>query len=409
MSVSIKRIHFASSVASQSGKLQLAQGHRPHVLSVGPSPTVSRECASPAIANSYATQALPASAQILTPAGWASVADLKEGDLVAMTGNTNCTVTSVKDIGSRYVFRLTFQDGRQCAVTASQQWPIWYREWPQFRLLSTTRLWGLLLWARYERRLSINLFDGRFGSDVSAPFSPYLLGCLIGDGCFRSRTIGFSTADAELVKRLGHELRLHGLDLVFRSRYDYAIPDIHCSPNRMTRWLMTLGLFGKKSEQKDIPTCYQFASRETRADLLRGLMDTDGTADQNGGASYSTSSRALALSVQQLVQSLGGKATIRAKRTAHLPHYRVFIVADDRAALFDLLRKRERVDRPRTTHLHHRLTLLEVKEIGKAPCRQVSISVSNRGCAVITDGFVPLLLNQGPFSTQPPGTDFKSH
>ncbi|MDP9586030.1 UNVERIFIED_ORG: hypothetical protein J2791_005345 [Burkholderia contaminans] len=367
------------------------------------------ECASLAAAHSYAAQVLPESAHILTPAGWVSVSDVKEGDFVATTGNTTSTIASVMDTGSRYVFRLRFQDGRQCTVTAGQHWPIWYREWPRFRLLSTTRLWGLLLWARYRQRLSIDLFDGSFGSDAPAQFSPYLLGCLIGDGCFRSRTIRFSTADAELVERLGYELRWHGLDLVFRSKYDYSIPDIRCTPNRMTTWLAALGLFGKESVQKDIPACYLNTPRERRAELLRGLMDTDGTADKNGGTSFSTSSLALASSVQQLVWSLGGKATIRAKRTAYLPHYRVYIAADDRAALFDLLRKRERVDRPRTTHLHHRLTLLEVKEIGKAPCRQVSISASNRGCAVITDGFVPLLLNQGPLSAQlPPGTDFKS-
>ncbi|WP_175726179.1 LAGLIDADG family homing endonuclease [Burkholderia ambifaria] len=409
MSVTINRMHFPSSIASPTGKLRHIRLHQPHPSSAAPSPMFCGEFPSLAAANSYATLALPDSAHILTPAGWASVLDLKKGDVVATTSNTNCTITSMKDIGSRYVFRLTFQDGRQCTVTAGQQWPIWYREWPQYRLLSTPRLWGLLLWARYRRRVSIDLFDGCFGSEVTALFSPYLLGCLIGDGCFRSRTVGFSTADAELVERLGYELRWHGLDLVFRSRYDYAIPDLRCTPNRLTAWLVALGLFGKKSAQKDIPARYLYASREGRAELLRGLMDTDGTADKNGGTSYSTSSLALASSVQQLVWSLGGKATIRAKRTKHLPHYRVYIVADDRTELFDLPRKRKRVDHLRTTHLHHRLTLLEVKEIGEAPCRRLSISASNHGCAVLTDGFVPLLLSPMPFCTQPFGTDFKSH
>ena len=57
------------------------------------------------------------------------------------------------------------------------------------------------------------------------------------------------------------------------------------------------------------------SSREQRLDLLRGLMDSDGTITKNRGrAIYSSVRKNLAVGVYQIVSSLGEKAII-SKRT----------------------------------------------------------------------------------------------
>lgn len=99
-----------------------------------------------------------------------------------------------------------------------------------------------------------------------------------------------------------------------------------------------------------------------------------------------------------------------------------------RASLFDHENEDERHNQPDTLPQFHRLTDREAATHSTAPATPLirgaitnvlwrisfargsqQLSASNHGCAVLTDGFVPLLLSPMPFCTQPFGTDFKSH
>lgn len=80
------------------------------------------------------------------------------------------------------------------------------------------------------------------------------------------------------------------------------------STNPIKNELYKLNLQGKGALHKFIPKEYIYnASIEDRVDLLRGLMDTDGTNDGKAGA-FTTISKQLALDVIELVRSLGGRA-----------------------------------------------------------------------------------------------------
>ena len=72
-----------------------------------------------------------------------------------------------------------------------------------------------------------------------------------------------------------------------------------------------LGLKGKLSWQKFIPDEYIMADAESRLELLRGLLDTDGYVTAEGASvEFSSSSPKLAEGVAFLTRSLGGIATI---------------------------------------------------------------------------------------------------
>lgn len=81
--------------------------------------------------------------------------------------------------------------------------------------------------------------------------------------------------------------------------------------NKIKEILYNIGLENMHSYDKFIPDCYKFSSIEDRANLLRGLMDTDGTIKKNGEASFCTTSKRLAEDVTDIVRSLGGRAVIR--------------------------------------------------------------------------------------------------
>ena len=98
--------------------------------------------------------------------------------------------------------------------------------------------------------------------------------------------------------------------------------------NITSQKLREVGLFGKKSDEKFIPHIYLSASFEQRLELIRGMMDTDGTLSKSkgrngdscsyGSLSYSTSSERLAKDFQKLIWSIGGTASISIKH----PFYR---------------------------------------------------------------------------------------
>lgn len=90
------------------------------------------------------------------------------------------------------------------------------------------------------------------------------------------------------------------------------------NPNKWTNPIKEscyrLGLEKTKSNTKFIPEVYKYSSIEDRIELLRGLMDTDGTVKSKAISkscycSFTTTSKKLADDVVELVQSLGGRST----------------------------------------------------------------------------------------------------
>ena len=74
------------------------------------------------------------------------------------------------------------------------------------------------------------------------------------------------------------------------------------------------GLVGKRAWEKFVPNDYLFNDVETRLEILRGLMDADGTISSNEKARtpiFNTTSKYLKDAVVFIAQSLGGTAHVR--------------------------------------------------------------------------------------------------
>src|SRR5262249_18455714 len=74
---------------------------------------------------------------------------------------------------------------------------------------------------------------------------------------------------------------------------------------------------GCGAERKFIPTIYKFNTVADRIALLQGLLDTDGSVDSASRIKFSTVSEQLARDVIELVQSLGGTATLSERTTTY--------------------------------------------------------------------------------------------
>ena len=161
----------------------------------------------------------------------------------------------------------------------------------------------------------------------------FLVGFLIGDGCFRGKTPTFTCANDHVMQRVLAELPD---DLVVKhiSRYDYKISSVLPNRNRLTDLLRSSGLWGKKSDSKRIPDWAYRLVREDRIEFLRGLWAADGTMAARE-ARYSSCSRDLCEDVRRLLWSVGIEAPVKKQRERA---YYVYISRENRK-LFDEIGK----------------------------------------------------------------------
>ena len=342
-------------------------------------------------------KAQPLTSKILLSSGWTTMGSLKVGDTLASVDGLPSEVTAIFPQGSKPVVAFNFIDGRRVECCTEHLWEVYSRHWPEkYRVMQAWEVRNLLKAKRHQGRLSVRLFSGQFGVDSTFSIPPYLLGSLLGDGCFRGSSPSFSTADSESLSRLNGIL-LPGYEFVHAAAYDYRLvctnPGMYASSsngkpeNQYKLRLKSLGLWGCMSQDKFIPQEYLSGSFESRLALLQGLMDTDGTTSKLGGVSFSTSSRVLADQVLQLVWGLGGACSgVKTKKTSGLDNFILHIRFNNPQQSFSLTRKKERLPTSNQFTGCLRAVIESVEPIGMKECQ--CITVSHPSKLYVTDDFV---------------------
>lgn len=176
---------------------------------------------------------------------------------------------------------------------------------------------------------------------------PYILGLLLGDGCFLGQII-ITNTDKEIVNSVSEYCSNNNLELKDVRKenniaYRLSSGLSQLKKNSVLYEIKNLGLFNKKSNQKFIPECYKNNSIENRLAIVQGLMDTDGEADRGMTAGYSTTSEKLANDMKEILCSLGYIVKISERVTKcnekNFNSYRLSIRGDI-GKLFRLSRKR---------------------------------------------------------------------
>jgi replicative DNA helicase len=285
-----------------------------------------------AVLAGYAKQgkAQPLSELVATPTGWREMGDIQEGDRVLGRSGEAIKVVAVHPQGEVDIYRVTTSDGATTRVCGDHLWMIRGSSGDRsaWHIVDTISIKSDLDSGR-QRFSYIPSMSGPavFDPCPELPVHPYLLGFLLGDsGLTTHPTFTVCSDDAiEQINRLTPLLpdgvRIHKVP---SSLYGYSIvKDRTKSPNKMIAILRQLDLMGKKSEHKMVPAPYLVADPEDRLWLLRGLMDTDGWVEGRRAkrAKFASSSKQLALDVQEIVRSLGGTAPMYVKATTHLPSY----------------------------------------------------------------------------------------
>lgn len=280
-------------------------------------------------------KAQPLDAKIITPVGIKEMKDIVVGDSVSTPDGNSANVIGVFPQGEKDIYKVTFSDGTYTECCGEHLWStqsnkeLGYRiekngkrfnKPKDFSVKDTLSIKNTLFenikYPRLNHRIPLTKPVNFIVNEV-LPIHPYLLGVLIGDGCIRYG-IQITSADTEIIEKIKTIIPSHlQVNKKKHSDIEYSIIDNTCSwakKNTIKKSLIDLGLMGKYSYEKSIPDIYKFSSIEDRIELLRGLMDTDGTTD-GYNSSFCTTSTQLSLDFRWLVESLGGFCTLNIKKS----------------------------------------------------------------------------------------------
>lgn len=343
-------------------------------------------------------KAQPLDSKIKTVDGWVSMGDVRVGRELASVDGDHSEVTGVFPRGEMQVYRVIFSDGRSARCGGDHLWEVFYRSWPSSRVVTTTELAGFLVKKRYQGRLWISLHTGDFGSNEILPISPWLMGYLLGNGYLAKGTPQFSTQDQDMVERVDREVESMGLMVTKQSRYQYRIRKtgplmggpLHMNPLRLK--IDALSLAGVRAQDKFIPERFMLSDRQRRLELLRGLLDSDGTVSKDGQITFCSCSSRLAKDTQELARSLGywssmttkvPQYTYRGERRVGRRAYLVCISSEGKDCVFSNSRKSARL---RSSRIGKLVTVSSIISEGVEEMK--CISVSHPSGIYITDQYV---------------------
>ena len=341
----------------------------------------------------------PYSEEVLTPTGFVSMGSLKVGDWVMNPNGSPVQIGDIVEQGVQEIYEVEFQDGRVVRCGANHLWAT-CRNGKKFYIMPTKE---------YMKRKLIQGSPGkecypykvpainplRFDSKP-VPIDPYVFGVLLGDGCLCGTQVQFSTADQFIAEELSKRLPNYTVVKDSWCPYKYNILSNTKGVNQLNRDLKSLGV-KIKAQHKFIPDVFKMASIEDRFELVRGLMDTDGSITK-GAATFVSTSERLVDDLIFVLRSLGircrkskeiaGRIGVRFNNgcvSDTLPHWEVTITTQE--DIFKLPRKLERIRKDRNYN-YNGIGIKEIRKTGKFE-KQRCLCIDNENHLYITKDFIP--------------------
>jgi predicted phage terminase large subunit-like protein len=283
-----------------------------------------------------------------TPEGWQKIKDIKIGDFVFDHAGKPTKVTGVSDVIKRKKCVVTFMDGEQVICDLNHSWTCFTRnEHSCYTNKHKTYDENWWKWANKgysrartfttEEMLEIGLRNHKGQTNFTIPttlplelpkkeydIDPYLFGLWLGDGTSGEPRITAHKDDAVFYMEYISNLDIWAREGLTSPKAREASPDtriISMSLNKGgdCRWSDSLRkhfLLTKTDEEKDVPQEYLRGSIEQRVELIKGLMDTDGTVC-SGQVVFCNKNKKLIYAIYELFVSVGSNATIHEKENEY--------------------------------------------------------------------------------------------
>lgn len=365
-------------------------------------------------------KAAPLYTKIPTPDGFTTMGELKPGSIVFNRYGKHTKVVAVHPQGAKEIFKVRFKDGKEVECCEDHLWVVRFGKNEKVMSVKDMLNKGSL---KYEnKRGGVWKFRIPTAGEVEysykeLPIDPYVLGVLLGDGTLTTATPKVAIGDKEILEYL--KCKLEG----FEFSYDKSTNNNHTivdrqkeaiyidtseverystkgyytkGGNRLTTEIRKLGL-NVSCKEKFIPEIYMQASVEQRYELLRGLMDTDGSCTSEGSSEFTSTNKRLAEQVLKLARSLGIVSQLGVDDRSDVLHeikghvcykplaYRVYL--NTTKPIFKIRSKGDRLKNKPETNMQKYIPIVAIEATGEFTEMQC-ITVEDETSTYLTDDFV---------------------
>lgn len=258
---------------------------------------------------------LPLDTPIATETGFKMMKDLNLGDRVFDKDGKLCSITAKSEVHHNPCYKITFDNSESIIADHEHRWLISFATTKSskyhgeyiHKVMTTEEIAGYLESIK-DNKVSTNIPKILNVKPIEMeykelPIDPYILGVWLGDG---SKSCGMITQSKD--SKLWEEIVHRG--------YSLGENVVHDENRKGTESRTIFGLVTKLKElnlvnNKHIPDLYLRASYSQRLDLLRGLMDTDGSYNiKRHRYVMNTDSEWQARDLVKLLGTLGIKPTV---------------------------------------------------------------------------------------------------
>ena len=343
-------------------------------------------------------KAAPLNSIIMAINGPKFMGDIQVGDKIIGLDGKPCSVMGVYPQGIKDVYEVELSDGSTTECTWEHLWTLEYYSGDNKNNLKTkTVSLGKMKANNWidNRRYWLPAIEPVQFNFQDIPIEPYALGALLGDGYLGPSGVNICGADEEILHLVHKNYPEGNWTLRKADNLNY----LYLNQTSIPLSLEKLGLKNKHSKDKFIPMSYLCNSEHVRLEVLRGLMDTDGSVTPAGSPVFITTSSDLATGVKFLVESLGGICKIRVDESLlngkfYGVKFACTIMMYDFQKVFRLQRK---IDKCRNTHTERpQRRIISITKLEKKECQ--CIMISNENGIYLTDNFIPTHNTSGEVS-----------
>ena len=311
-------------------------------------------------------KALALDTPIPTPEGWTTIGDIKVGDqILSPDGNSVSVTFKTETMINHQCYKIFFDSGEEIVADADHLWEVNSSYWRTGKkVINTDEIYSRYLNKSNNKRgkgvkgsLYIDLSKAINGENKNLPIDPYLLGVWLGDG--------YSADGRIIAHKDDYEFYKTKLDIE-HEREDNNCIRFKCRDLR--KKLKENNLL----KNKHIPQIYLRSSIDQRMELLRGLMDTDGSITKNQSFEFYQKNYEFILQVVELLSSLGIKSRVSRRLINQCWYHTVRFPSKEN--IFNLPRKSQLINfggKGRPQNKRHYIQKIEKVDSVPVACIQV--------------------------------------
>jgi len=263
---------------------------------------------------------------ILTDNGWIKMGNIKIGNKIYGRDGKLHNVIAIHPQGKKRVCRITLLDGRTVDCCEDHLWVVKRNDGKEITIDTKTIIHQHVFLSNNGKKTykyQIPNCEPIQKPKQKLPLDPYLLGCLLGDGCLTTATPKICSNDNFIINKFKNKLPTFKI-VKDKSNYNYTIVDTDKDSTTITRVYKSGKKINYKSKirnrltsiiknlkldvgckDKFIPEIYKNSCIEDRLELVRGLIDTDGHISKSGAIEFTNTCEKLVDDLIDLLRSLG--------------------------------------------------------------------------------------------------------